>query len=125
MLLLDSDVLVDYLRGFSSALEYFKALSDSTAVSVVSVTELFSGVRSDNEEATLNDLFSTMIIIPVDENIAREAGRLRRRFLRSHNVETADALIAATSILQRVELVTLNRRHYPMLSNVLLPYRKN
>jgi predicted nucleic acid-binding protein len=125
MLLLDSDVLIDYLRGFSPAVNYFETLGDATAISVVSVTEIFSGARNQNEEAAMNDLFSTMVVIPVDENIAREAGRLRRQFLRSHQVEIADALIAATSILHRLRLVTLNRKHYPMITSLLVPYRKS
>ena len=123
MVLLDSDTLIDYLRGLSAARNYFKSV-DAAAISVVSVTELVSGARNDEEEAAINELFSTMHIVGVDEKIAREAGRLRRQFLRSHNVETADALIAATSILHRLQLVTLNRRHYPMLAHVLVPYRK-
>jgi predicted nucleic acid-binding protein len=123
MVLLDSDVLIDYLRGFSAARSYFKSV-DAAAISVVSVTELVSGARNDEEEAAMTELFSTMHVVGVDETIAREAGRLRRQFLRSHNVETADALIAATSILHRLQLVTLNRRHYPMLADVLVPYRK-
>ena len=123
MVLLDSDTLIDYLRGLSAARNYFKSV-DAAAISVVSVTELVSGARNDEEEAAMNELFSTMHIVGVDEKIAREAGRLRRQFLRSHNVETADALIAATSILHRLQLVTLNRRHYPMLAHVLVPYRK-
>ncbi|HZA38602.1 MAG TPA: type II toxin-antitoxin system VapC family toxin [Candidatus Baltobacteraceae bacterium] len=123
MVLLDSDILIDYLRGLSAARNYFKSV-DAAAISVVSVTELVSGARNDEEEAAMNELFSTMHIVGVDEKIAREAGRLRRQFLRSHNVETADALIAATSILHRLQMVTLNRRHYPMLADVLVPYRK-
>ena len=123
MVLLDSDILIDYLRGLSAARNYFKSV-DAAAISIVSVTELVSGARNDEEEAAMNELFSTMHIVGVDEKIAREAGRLRRQFLRSHNVETADALIAVTSILHRLQLVTLNRRHYPMLADVLVPYRK-
>jgi predicted nucleic acid-binding protein len=123
MVLLDSDILIDYLRGLSAARNYFKSV-DAAAISVVSVTELVSGARNNEEEAAMNELFSTMHIVDVDEKIAREGGRLRRQFLRSHNVETADALIAATSILHRLQLVTLNRRHYPMLADVLVPYRK-
>ena len=94
---------------------------DAAAVSAVSVTELISGARNDDEEAAMNELFGTAHVVSVDENIAREAGRLRRQFFRSHNV---DALIAATSILHRLQLVTLKRRHYPMLTDALVPYRE-
>jgi predicted nucleic acid-binding protein len=123
MVLIDSDVLIDYLRGVSAARNYFRSL-DAATVSVVSVTELISEARNDEEEAAMNELFSSVQLVSVDESIAREAGRLRRQFFRSHNVGAADALIAATSILHRLQLVTLNRRHYPMLTDVLVPYRK-
>ena len=123
MVLIDSDVLIDYLRGLPAAGEYFRSV-DAAAASVVSVAELISGARNDEEEAIINELLSTLHLLEVDENTAREAGRLRQRFLRSHNVEIADALIAATSILNGMQLVTLNRKHYPMLTDVLVPYRK-
>ena len=123
MVLIDSDVLIDYLRGLSAARNYFRSV-DAAAFSAVSVTELISGARNDEEEAAMNELFGTAHVVGVDENIAPEAGRLRRQFFRSHNVEIADALIAATSILYRLQLVTLKRRHYPMLTDALVPYRK-
>src|SRR6266404_4211584 len=102
MVLLDTDVLIDYLRGLPAARDYFKSLG-AAAVSVVTITEIISGIR-DDEESAVNDLFGTLQIINVDEHIAREAGRLRRKFFRSHHVETADALIAATSTLHRLQL---------------------
>jgi predicted nucleic acid-binding protein len=36
-----------------------------------------------------------------------------------------DALIAATAKLHGVRLVTRNVRHFPMLDDVLVPYRLN
>jgi predicted nucleic acid-binding protein len=43
-LLLDTDVLVEYLRGRPEAIEYLEGLESDLFVSVVSVAELFSGV---------------------------------------------------------------------------------
>lgn len=37
-----------------------------------------------------------------------------RQFLRSHSVEVAYALIAASALLHHAELWTRNRKHYPM-----------
>jgi predicted nucleic acid-binding protein len=39
-------------------------------------------------------------------------------------VGLADALIAATSTQRQVPLVTLNRKHFPMLQDVIVPYDK-
>jgi predicted nucleic acid-binding protein len=37
-----------------------------------------------------------------------------QQYRRSHAVEVADALIAASAVLNHAELWTLNRKHYPM-----------
>jgi predicted nucleic acid-binding protein len=36
----------------------------------------------------------------------------------------ADALIAATATVQQATLITLNKRHFPMIRNIQVPYRK-
>ena len=52
-LLLDTDVLIEYLRGRQRAVEYLEGLTADSCVSVVSIAELFVGVRDDGEEASL------------------------------------------------------------------------
>lgn len=37
-----------------------------------------------------------------------------RQFAKSHRLELADALIAATASIHKLKLWTRNRRHYPM-----------
>ena len=51
---------------------------------------------------------------PIDEEVGRQAGTYMRQFSKSHSVEIADALIAACATLNRAELWTRNRKHYPM-----------
>lgn len=124
MLLLDSDVLIDYLRAQRSAVTFFETLEEKAAVSVVSVAELYSGVRNTEEERAVDALLSTMTAFEIDRAVAKQAGLLRQRYARSHALEMPDALIAATAALHGARLVTLNRKHYPMLADLLVPYRK-
>ena len=42
------------------------------------------------------------------------AGKYLRQYAKSHPVELADALIAATVSAHKVELWTRNRKRYPM-----------
>lgn len=47
-----------------------------------------------------------------------------RQYGPSHGTGLADALIASTVAAVGATLATLNRRHFPMLNDVLVPYVK-
>jgi predicted nucleic acid-binding protein len=47
--------------------------------------------------------------------IATRGGLLRRDYGRSHGVGLNDALIGATALEMRLQLLTLNVKHYPEL----------
>ena len=121
-LLLDTDVLVEYLRGRQEAIEYLEGLESDLFVSDVSVAELFSGVKGDQEERSLEQFLLAFTALPVTEGVARLGGFYRRDFRPSHGTGLADALIAATAEENGVDLVTLNRRHFPMVRKVTIPY---
>jgi predicted nucleic acid-binding protein len=123
-LLLDTDVLIDFLRGQNQAIRFFETISERPLVSVISVSELFAGVRDGAEREVLEILLRGMEVIYVTEAIAVRGGFLRREYGKSHNVGLFDALIAATSEIVRARLVTLNRKHFPMLTDIQVPYHK-
>lgn len=115
--LVDSDVLIEVTRARDSKiLERWTALSESESsvfCSAISAAELWQGAFPAEHEL-LADLFRAMICIPVDAATGRKAGELLRKYRKSHGVELADALIAASAILSRAALWTRNRKHYPM-----------
>lgn len=123
-LLLDTDVLVEYLRGRQRAIEYLEGLSSDPSISVISVAELFTGVKGDEEERVLKQFLLVFSILPVNEKIARLGGLYRREYRPSHGTGSADALIAATAEEDGASLVTFNRRHFPMVSEVMVPYER-
>ncbi len=123
-LLFDTDVLIDYLRDVPLAVEFLEQAPDAVLVSAVSVGELFAGVREGEERIRLNALLAKVDVVPLDGEAAEHGGLFQRQFGRSHNVGLPDALIAASSELHGARLVTLNRKHFPMLPDVLVPYRK-
>lgn len=124
MILLDTDVIIDHLRGVRQAARFLEERTEPLAVSVVTIAELYAGVRGEREEAALETFLSAFHAFEIDRRIAQQAGRFRRQYFRSHGVELPDALIAATSVVHHTELATLNRRHYPMIGRLLVPYRK-
>jgi predicted nucleic acid-binding protein len=123
-LLIDTDVLVDYLRGEPRALGYLKASSAPLRVSCMTLAELYVGVRDGAERDALSALEAVLETVEVSRDIAVQAGLLRRDYGRSHGTGLIDAVIAASALATQSALVTLNARHFPMLQGVIVPYRK-
>lgn len=121
--LIDTHVLVDYLKAVPQAVAFLEGLPEPVFVSVISVAELYAGVR-ESERSALDVFVSTLEVIAVDLDIAVRGGLFRRDFGKSQGVQLPDALIAATAEARQATLVTLNRKHFPMLANVLVPYQK-
>ena len=107
--LIDTDVLIDHLRG---AVE-LKPGRHRVHYSVVTRAELFAG----NTAADLSSrLLAPFRELPVDGVIAERAGRIVREF----GVRLPDALIAATAIEHDLSVVTGNRRHFEPIRGVRL-----
>lgn len=113
--LLDTDILIDFLRGREEArtlVEQFISATEVPYISVVTVAELLAGMRRGEEEAT-EGLLGLFLKIPVSESIARSAGVILRRYVKSHGLELGDAIIGATALATGAVLVTRNLKHYP------------
>jgi predicted nucleic acid-binding protein len=123
-LLIDTDVLIEYLRGRSETVEFLEGVRSDLYISVISVAELFAGVREDEEEKSLEQLLLAFVVLPVTEKTAPLGGLYRRDYGGSHGTGLADALIAATSEQNGADLVTFNRRHFPMASRITVPYER-
>jgi predicted nucleic acid-binding protein len=123
-ILLDTDVMVDFLRGHPKAVALVKAHADSIMLPAIVVAELYAGVKGDRELAALDDFVAFCRVAPVTREIARTGGMYKRDYAKSHGVGLADAIIAATATAEEAKLQTLNVKHYPMLKGIKPPYRK-
>lgn len=123
-ILVDTDVLVDFLRGNSKAVAFINARSDRIVLSSIVAAELYAGVKGDAEQETLEDFLSLFRIVPVDAEIAKTGGLYKRDYGKSHGIGLADAILAATADLEDAELKTLNIKHYPMLQGLTPAYTK-
>ena len=121
-LLLDSNIFVDYLRGRTEALDYFDSLEDTPAISAITVAELYAGVRELKERDLLDQIVPKIDVVAVTAEIAMIGGLFRRQYMKSHRLDIADAVIAATADREKLRLVTLNRKHFPMFGDVITPY---
>ncbi len=108
-LLVDTDVLIDHLRGERR----LTAEGRRIAISVVSRCELFAG---HGEAERLRRFLSPMVELPIDTAIAELAGTTRRET----GISTPGALIAATALSHGIALMTRNRRHFERVGDLRL-----
>ncbi len=109
---LDTNAIIYYLTGDKRAIPRLREILFRNAplyISAITELELFSFSKlSQKDTALIEDLLSTLAIIPVDSRIARTAAELRR----TYGIKLADSVIAATALYTGTTLVTRNARDF-------------
>lgn len=121
-MIVDTNVLIDFLKGNKDAVEFIDGLP-VVRTSVVVVSELYSGVQGKNEMDELEEFLKHIEPIDVSLKIAKRAGLLRRKFLKSHGIEIPDAIVAATANDLNLPVASLDKKHFSVLAkDLIVPY---
>lgn len=123
-MLIDTDILIDYLRGYPDAVLFLESQINHIPPSAVSIAELCQGVREGRERTQLSRMLSAFVVLPLTEEIAQTAGLYRRDFRNRIGCGLADCMIAATASEHRLDLATVNAKQFMMPENVITRYRK-
>jgi predicted nucleic acid-binding protein len=114
--LLDSDIVIEILRGRREVADALAALDRGgvpTYCTAITWAEIYAGIRA-GEETLTEAFFAARGEVVLDAVAGRRAGSYLARYAASHGVELGDALVAAAATTSDLHLWTLNRRHYPM-----------
>ena len=118
-MIIDTDVLIWYLRGNDKAKNI---VEDNVpfSISVVTYMEIIQGMKNKEEFK----LFQRQMlrwntnIIQIDQEISSRAMFYVQEYSLSHSMMLADALIAATVVQNSEILVTANDKHYKFIPNI-------
>jgi predicted nucleic acid-binding protein len=112
--LVDTDVLIDFLRGKEKAKVFLSTLVKEPVVyiSALTVAELYAGMKDHEREQTA-DLIDSLNVVAVNREIAEKAGHYKRT-IKTQTLELDDCIIAATAFIKQAVLATGNLKHYPM-----------
>lgn len=113
--LLDSDVIIDFLRRRPKAVALVTGLknAESVGVSSLSLIEVLSGMR-EHERGVTYAFLDGLKTYAVDGQTGKAAGEEARRLReRGVTVASVDAAHAALCRLNGLTLVTGNGKHYP------------
>lgn len=127
MRLLDSDVIIDILRGHRPALEWFISLPlEDFSVSGYVAMELIQGTRNRQQ---LNKLLRVVNLWPIywpSPYACTVAMRDLESFHLSHRLGAFDSLIAQSAIELDAILCTFNLRHFRSIEGLVTeqPYAR-
>jgi len=122
--LLDTSVIIDALnqkRGRWQLLGSLVEAGDTLACSVVTLTEIYAGVRP-KEMALTQQFLDAMERYQLDSRLARDAGLLKNEWAKQgQTLGVVDLIIAATALAHNLVLMTDNRKDFPMEQLALYP----
>ncbi len=118
-MLLDTDVIIGYLRGNKNAYDLIHSLN-VFAISAVTYMELVQGMRDKNELRQLKRTFKQWQVktIYINEEISALALFYVEEYFLSHSMQLADALIGATCSNYGLTLCTANDKHYNVIKDL-------
>ena len=121
MTMIDTDVLIWYMRGNSKANKVIEKLN-GFFISVITYMELVQGMRNKRELTLLRSALRkwNAKVLYINEDISAKAMFLVEQHYLRNSLVVADALIASTAISNGVILLTGNTKHYKIIKNIEL-----
>jgi predicted nucleic acid-binding protein len=124
--LIDSDWVIDYLRGVQTAVAFLHAHArDNLAISLMTYGEVYEGIyygpsRRVSEEG-FRRLLAGVAVLPLNRQIMRRFALIRGNLRnRGELIGDPDIMIAATGLHHNLTLVTRNVRHFERIAGLPL-----
>ena len=117
--LVDTDVLIWYMRGDQNAYDLIRSFN-SFCISSITYMELVQGLRNKNELKILRNTLQNWDVktLYISEEISAKALFYVEEYFLSHSMQLADALIGATAVHYGLTLITANDKHYKVIKGL-------
>ncbi len=123
MIVADSDILIDFLRGRGEGARRvaIELETRSFATTAVTAFEIRSGARTPRQRKAVDILLEAMTVLPFGPEEARLAADIRQQVeSKGQPIGMADYMIAATCIAADGTLLTRNRKHFDRIEGLRL-----
>ena len=124
---IDTSVFIWAFRGNKKAIQLLNETNE-LLISAVVYIELIQGARNKQELRAIDTTLAMLQVKVIDINdaISLLATELVKIYFHSHSIELADALIGATALFHKTELITCNVKHFtPMQNLIVVPFTPN
>ncbi|GHV73259.1 ribonuclease VapC [Spirochaetia bacterium] len=118
-MLIDSDVLIWYIRGNKNAQ---RAVNNNMPfkISVINYMEVIQGMKDKKELKSFQNYLKkwSVEIMQINETISTRAMFLVEDYFLSSSLELGDAIIASTALENQEIVLTGNDKHYKCIPNI-------
>jgi predicted nucleic acid-binding protein len=118
MIILDTNILIEILKGNQKTINKIKSLDEQLSISSISVMELYYGARNKIELKKLKKFVAMFEIINLNEKISIKATTLIKEYSKSHNLDIPDGLIASTTLVYNAKLFTYNLKDFRFIDKL-------
>lgn len=117
MYLVDSDILINFLKGKKKEVDIIKKLQNkSFYISVISVGEILEGLlgtKNNKRLTSFKELLKAFTILNVDLPIIKKFAELRKLLRQKGSlIDNFDLLIASSCLTHNLTLLTGNLSHF-------------
>jgi len=120
VILLDTNILIQILKGDKSTIKKVEQISDQVAISSISAMELYYGAFDKQEIRKIEKFISLFRIIHLNHEISIKAIKLIQTYAKSHNLDIPDSLIASCAIINNCKLLTYNVKDFRYIDGLEL-----
>lgn len=118
--LVNSDVVIDYLRIRTGILEDLFDLQQEGEIELLvfgmTVIEVYSGLSAGRLEKEIDGLINCFEVVSLDKSLGKKAGEMRRGL--GNKVQLGDLIIGATAVFFKANLATKNKKHFEQIPGI-------
>ncbi|HLP45234.1 MAG TPA: type II toxin-antitoxin system VapC family toxin [Candidatus Kapabacteria bacterium] len=119
IIFLDSCIIIDYIKGKKEIKNQVHQIQ-MPCINFIVEMELMQGANDKRELAKIRKELSAFELLDFHNEIAKLSSLLLKNYLLSHNLQIADAIIAATSLVYDIPLFTHNKKDFRYIPNLNL-----
>jgi tRNA(fMet)-specific endonuclease VapC len=119
MILVDTDILIDSMKGETYAIEFIKKNDLEIRISQFTLFELLAGASNKREQDKISKHFKFPFLEINDEILHNSIELFKKQYLKQ-GTGIIDSIIASTAIYYKIPFFTKNKKHFKNISGLSL-----
>ncbi|MEM9273760.1 MAG: type II toxin-antitoxin system VapC family toxin [Cyanobacteria bacterium P01_F01_bin.143] len=121
MILCDTNILIELYKNNPIIISELRKIgSKQIAISSITQAELYYGALNKQELLKIKRHLSQLEILVMDRIVSERFIQLMESYALSHKLTIPDAIIAATALVNNLDLYSLNKKDFRFISNLNL-----